>query len=177
MRKCLAAFALLLLLSSASAIDLRLPSTIVVQQEQKEIPVTILNDSGREQDYSIEFLAPFSAVATPSFGTLAEGKSITASLSVKPEESLEGSTYEANLIVKLGQETVSRNIRVIFKEEEKQEGSGTNGLGFFSLAGFSTLSTAIFTPENMLNGFLALIAAVLLIAFIARFVKRLEASK
>ena len=181
MKRSLTAFVLFLLFFSVSAhaIYVKAPSTIIIQQEQRDVPVTIQNDSYVGQDYSIRLLAPFNSVISPSSGYLGSGKGVIASLSITPSEEFEGSTYEATLEVEIGEEKAFRNVRVIFREEEESNGneSETTATGFFTLADFSGFWAGIFSPENVLNGFLGLIAAILLIAFIARFVKRLEAKK
>lgn len=186
---------LALLSLSASAFYLDAPGTIIVQQAQKEVLVSIGNDSAIEQDFSAHFSAPFSSSLSPSIGKIGAGKTIALSLSISPQEALGGSTYNCLLEVQAGGEKISRNISVIFKEKENKsspQGTGTGGnnaAGFFSLAGLSgyaaglsayatglfAYGAGLFTPENALNAALAFIAAILLIAFIARFVKRLEA--
>ncbi len=179
MRKSLLGLALILLLFSvgAHALYLNVASTIVVQDSQKDVPLTIGNDTEAEQDYSVQFYAPFDAIVSPSFGRLGSGKSTISSLSIPRQEDLEGSSYEATLEVRLGQEKAFRRLRVIFKEAGKEPGSATGAdSGLISLAGFYAIA-GVFTPENLLNVFLVFVAAILLIAFIARFVKRLEGSK
>jgi len=180
--KSLTALALFLLLISATAqaIYVKAPATIVVQQEQKDVPIIVRNDSTTEENYSIRLLGPVNAVISPSFGRLSEGQTAISSLSIQPKKSLEGSTYQAILEVEIGEELETRNIKLIFKEEQETEANGTagtDGAGLFSITGFSTLATGLLTFENVLNAFLALVAAVLLIAFIARFTRRLEARK
>lgn len=179
---------LLLLSVSAQAFYIDAPSTIVVQQAQKEVLVAIGNDAAIEQDFSARLSAPFNSSLSPSSGKISAGRTADLILSISPQEALGGSTYNCLLEVQLGEEKASRNISVIFKEKESkgsQQGeTGSSNAGFFSIAWLSAPATGLFsyaagllTPENALNFALALIAAILLIAFIARFVKRLEASK
>ena len=170
---------LLALLSvSAQAFYIDTASTIVVQQAQKEVFVEIGNDAAIEQEFSAYFSAPFNSSLSPSSGKIGAGKTVNLVLSVSPQEKLEGSAYNTLLEVQLGSEKEFRNIRVIFKGANKpQNGSGNGGTGLFPLAGLFSSGAALFTPENALNAALALVAAILLIAFIARFVKRLEAQK
>jgi len=121
-------------------------------------------------------------------------------LSIEPSAELAKSTYEASLEVSLGEEKAFRNVRVMFKEAGKGEdnaegsedsengagtgsdnavesGEGADSTGLFSFGGFSGMLAAVFTLETALNVFLVFVAAILLIAFIARFVKRLEELK
>ena len=164
------------------------PRTIIVQQAQKEVVVAISNDSATEQDFSAHFSAPFGSSLSPSDGKIGAGETATLILSIFPQEALEGSTYNCLLEAQVGGEKISRNISVIFKGKESegmpQGQTGGGNAGFFSMTWFSASATGLFsyaegllTPENALNAALVLVAAILLIAFIARFVKRLEASK
>ncbi len=181
----LAAFALFFVVCSVSSYGLivDVSETIVVKQEQVTVPVSITNDSDATLDYDIELSIPGNASITPPYGSLRPGKKIIASLSISPDNALEGSTYKGSIRVALGEEKATRHVSVLFKEAGEAQPKGDNGgnneepalnpLGFFSLPDL----TGLFSFENMLNAALALIGAVLLIAFIARFVKRLEGGK
>jgi len=169
----LSAFLLLLFSASCQALAVESPATIIVQQEQRDVLVTIRNDSSLEQDYSVGFSGPFDAFASPSFGKIGAGKSAFVTLSVFPNELLAGSTYEGVLEVEIGEEKAFRNVSVVFKEEVPQ-GNGGNKANAFSFAGFASLVGSLFSLENAVNFVLVVIAAVLLIAFIARFVRRVN---
>jgi len=170
---------LLLFSVSAQAFYLDAPGTIIVQQAQKEVLVAISNDSATEQDFSAHFSAPFSSSLSPSNGKIGAGETATLILSISPQENLEGSTYDCLLEVQVGGEEASKNINIIFKGEESEpkNETGNSNAGFFPLTGLFSYAAGLLTPENALNAALVLVAAILLIAFIARFVKRLEASK
>jgi len=165
--------------ASCFAFTVDAPQTIVIGQEPKDFPVTVTNNGETIQDYSAEFFGPFEASITPSFGSIPAGKSTILSLSVTPKEELEGSTYDALLEVTLGEKKAFKNVRVVFKEAEEAQGNDEQETpaGFFSFGEFSAFVFGLFTLENWLNLVLAVAAAILLIAFIARFVKRLEARK
>lgn len=176
MRKCLYALALFLLLFSVSsnALVVDVPGNIIVQQDEKIVDIKIKNDSDYAQDFSVELSIPNASI-DPSEGSLEAGESVTASLSISPEENLAGSTYAGQLRVSMGEEKETREISVMFKEkataEPKEEPAPQPAAGFFALPDLSVF----FTAENALNIVLAIVAAILLIAFIARLVKRLEA--
>jgi len=181
------AFVLFVLVFSSNsyAVSVDIAPTIVVKQAQKDLPLTILNDQDLEEDFSVSVSAPFGTVVSPNSGRIGAGKSTVLTLSILPDESLAGSTYEATLEIELGNEKAFKRISVLFKEEETGneagedpvEGEGETPVGMFSFAEFSGALIGILTFENALNAVLVLIAAILLIAFIARFVKRLEAEK
>ncbi len=174
--KCFAALVLFVLFFSASsnALVVDVPGNIIVQQDEKSVDVKIKNDSDETQDFTIELSIPNASI-DPSEGSLEAGESITALLSISPEENLAGSTYSGQLRVSMGDEKETKEIRVMFKEKQaekpKEEPKQLSPAGFFALPDLS----ALFTLENALNVVLAIIAAILLIAFIARLVKRLEA--
>ena len=182
MHKSLCAIALLLLFCSVSAqaISVDFPSTIIIQQEQKDLPVTIRNDEEIAQEFSARLVAPFDVFVSPSSGSIAAGQSTILSLSISPSEELEGNSFETTLEIQIGEEREFKNVRVIFKkaiEEEEDTAPQSIRTGMFSFADFGNFTVSIFTPENALNAVLAVVAAVLLIAFISRFVKRVEGSK
>jgi len=182
LNKSLCALALFLLFCSvsANAIYVDFPSTIIIQQEQEDFPVTIRNDEEIAQDFSAKISAPFEAIVSPSNGSIAAEKSTILSLSIIPSEELEGNSFETTLEIQIGEEKAFKNVRIIFKEEaetEEEPEVQTIGTGLFSFADFDAFTAIIFTPENALNAFLAVVAAILLIAFISRFVKRVEGSK
>ncbi len=182
MHKSLCAIALILLFCSVSAqaIYINSPSTIIIQQEQKDLPVTIRNDEEIAQDFSAKLIAPFEAFVSPSSGSLAVGQSTILSLSISPSEEFEGNSFETTLEIQIGEETAFKNVRVIFKEtieEEEEIVPQSIGTGLFNFADFGNFTESVFTLENALNAVLAVVAAILLIAFISRFVKRMEESK
>jgi len=163
---------------SAQALYVNVPANIIVQQGQKDVPITIRNDSDFEEDYSISFSIPFNAMVNPSFGTLAAGKTTISTLSIQPDKELEASSYDLTMEVKLGEEKAFRNIKVMFKEDlEEEEEQDISTIGFFSLAGSADFILSLFTYENTINAFLVVVAGILLIAFIARFTRRLEEMK
>jgi hypothetical protein len=176
---------LALLCLGAQALSIGSPGTIIVQQGQKEFAVSITNDSASEQDFSLQFYTPFNTSVSPSSGKIGAGETAIAAITIPRQEELEGSAYNCLIEVRAGGEIASKEINVVFRAEEAAPQGGTeNGgeefptgeIASFTTGLFSAASMA-FTPENALNAVLALFAAILLIAFIARFVKRLEATK
>jgi len=203
LKKCLIALVLLVLMSaSCLAVSVNVPSTIVVGQEQKDVPITVSVNSSRDTDFEASFSSPFNAYLIPSSGTLKGGKAEILTLSISPNKALEGSNYNVVFEAEIGEEKVFRNVRVIFSEEAgtgqgSAEDNGTGpeaGEGFsgssgsetgegviefqaYALAGLYSWVEGLVSFENIVNIVLVVVAAILLIAFIARFVKRLEAEK
>lgn len=183
MRKCFIAIVMLILLStSCFAASVSAPATIIVQQEQKQVSISITNSSDAETaEYQVGFSGLFESVLTPSSGNIAAGETVSLALTIMPDERLEGSSYDIVLEASVGEEKIFKNIRVIFKEAVKEgageETTSEGNTALFSLAGIGSGIGMFFSFENVLNIVLIVAAAILLIAFIARFVKRLEAPK
>lgn len=172
--------AMLLFSMSANALFVKAPANIIVMDKQKDIPIAISNEAGEEQTYRISLSAPIEYTLSPISGTLGAGKTTVITLSISPNKGLVGSTYEGTLEVEMGEKKAFKGISVIYKENEPVEDETpkeANATGFFSIGDYSAAIAGLFMPENAINSILAVVAAILLIAFIARFVKRLEASK
>jgi hypothetical protein len=176
--KSVLALALMLVLFSVAcnAAFVEAPATIVVNEEQKDFDVEIWNEGFGEEDFSVRLFGPFETAVSPSSGSIGAESAVASTVSIMHDEALVGSTFEATLEVELDGQTTSRNVRVMFKDLEEEPASG-NLSGFVSLAGFYGAATTFLSVENMVNLVLVVIAAILLIAFIARFIKRLEVRK
>lgn len=169
------AFVLVLLSAGSHAAFLEAPATVVVNGEQKEFSVIVWNDGLYEADYSLRLFGPFEAAVNPSSGVLAGESAVTSNITILNDDALEGSNFEARLEAKVGEVTIARDVRILFKSSGEEISS--EGSGLISLAGFYGVAVSLFTAENLLNLVLAVVAAVLIIAFVARFIKRLEVRK
>ncbi|MDD5163406.1 MAG: hypothetical protein PHD95_04320 [Candidatus ainarchaeum sp.] len=161
------------LIGSASAFNVDAPGSIIVFDSPRDIWITVANDSPIEQNLDIKFFSP--AVSNLPYvpariGPYSEAK---FAITIFPSNELFGKTYDSTLIVSLGSDKIIRTIGLSFKKTivpVPAPGPPGNGnpisAGLFSLAAFGS--------ENALNIALAFIAAILLIAFIARFVRRLN---
>ena len=101
-------------------------------------------------------------------------------LTIYPDKGLINQSYESTLVIELGSEKIIKTINISFKKAQEQlpekpvpepgidlgEVSGSISSGFASLAFIGS--------ENALNLALVFIAAILLIAFIARFIRRIQ---
>jgi len=169
MKRLFAFSALIVLFASVLAVTVDAPGTIHVYEKAKEAAIYITNQSQSIESFSIEFNAPARFELSASSGSIAAGETKKVYLTIQPDESLNGQTYENMLEVRVGDEKVVRKIRIAFRETNESQGThGTefNPAGFFALPAISS--------GLALNIALAIVAAILLIAFIARFVKRME---
>ncbi len=183
MKKSLIALALFTLLLSlnCSALKVSAPSTIVVETGQKNVPIIIENDSTFNQSFEVSFSAPFEVEITPSQGSIEAAQETVVTFSVSQQPETSGMNYQGTLEVRLGQDKAFRKLDILFKEgrqpilgqdEIPQIPSIENITGLASFAGLYSWAGSLFTIQNLINAVLALVAAILLIAFIARFLKR-----
>ncbi len=188
MLRCLLAFALfaLLLSSGTSALIVDVPENIIIKEGQKQVQISISNDSAEAGQYRVEFLGPVEAGISQSSGEIAAFKTKKVTLSLAAEERLAGQTYESTLVVELGSEREVRKIRLFFRGQAAQGQEVQQGQPGFDLQWLSSGFFPLFNPnsmgsllsfENILNALLAVVAAILLIAFIARLVKRLAVKR
>jgi|TARA_B100002003_G_C13880617_1_gene429934 hypothetical protein len=178
MRYLFALIALMTICTLAYAANVDSPGTVYLYDEAKEISVNIVNSDETAQPFSVEFTAPTPFEVSQESGTVAGNKTKTVSITVFPRSDLVSQTYQSKLEISLGDKKFVKNINLVFRApqgeipptnqvpEEPETTSSTVGL--FALGAMPAL-----TPELAFNVVLGLIAAVLLIAFIARFTKRM----
>lgn len=148
---------------AVSALSLSAPSAVSVRETETRFFATIENTSGTENLLTVSYSAPvqYRLIDVPS--TIAGNNSATIEIVLLPNSELAGTVYASTLTAKLGNETASRQVNIAFEGARKPSAAG-----FFSLA-------SLLSAENALNIALVIIAAILLIAFIARFTKRVSA--
>lgn len=149
---------------ASSAISLNAPSTVTVNGPETRFFATIENTSSSELGLAVFFSspAPHRLVNVPS--TIPANRAAVIEIVLEPTEDRAGTVYASTLTARLGEETASRQITLVFGEAKKTLAVPT---------GLVALETII-SQENTLNIALALTAAILLIAFIARFTKRIS---
>ncbi len=164
-KKQIAVFAATVLFFSliASALSVSIPSNVTGGTEETRFFATIENTSAEEKGLSVSYSSPAKHRLFNVPSTIRANSSATIEIILEPTPELNGAVYSTALTVKLGDETKTRQVNVEFTGTGKQE----TPTGFFALPN-------ILAPENALNILLAIIAAILLIAFIARFTKRIN---
>ncbi len=165
------------LIGSASAFNVDAPGSIIVFDSPRDIWITVANDSPIEQNLDVKFFSP--AISNLPYvpariGPYSEAK---FAITINPSAGLFGKTYESTLVVELGNEKIIRAIVISFKKnpvpEQVPAQQPESNLSFNPVAaGFASL--AVFDSGTALNLALVFIAAILLIAFIARFIRRLR---
>ncbi len=166
--------ALLIICSSVAAVGIDGPSTVYLYEDEKQVVVTINNEESFSQDFEIEAICPTAVGLSKEQGTIAGNSGTNVTFTIQPNTSLVGQTYEGRIEVILGDRKFVKNMRLVFRAEQKQEEKKENENEYNGFSGLFLLPASILTLEFAVNVLLVFIAAVLLIAFIARFVKRLE---
>ena len=180
MSKCLfALMALIMVCVSTQAIEVDSVGTVYIYGEAKEITLEITNTHESAQDFSIEYNAPTQFELSEINGTISGRGAKNVTLKIYPRSDLTGQSYQTKLDVMIGNERFVKKIDLVFREKREEpaddEKDGNRGeenqiipVGLFGL-GLGEIGW-----ELGLNIALIVIAAILLIAFIARFVKRME---
>jgi hypothetical protein len=160
----------LLMATNVSAIRVTIPSEVVVMEGQvTQFPIMIENTSSHEKGLVISYSAPTQNRFLNVPQTIAGGESVEITVELQPNNSLTGSVYTSSVNVKLSDESAVRTNALIFVPAQtintpNTPTPNTPTTGFFSLG--------LVGNDSILNIILILVAAVLLLAFIARFVKR-----
>lgn len=154
------AIALVLLVNNASALSVSAPEKVTVFSTPSSFPVIIENNSSQEHAIRISFSSPTEFEIKNSSGTIPANSSRRIEIILQPKPLLEESTYSSTLNVSLGEEKTAKKIGIAFASPAQKP------TGLFALA--ETVAA-----ENQLDIILIIIAGVLLIAFIARFTKRI----
>ncbi len=186
----IALISLILIFGSATASVSEVPRYVDLSNEEKEISFTLSNDSSLGKNLEIEVYVPtnFKIIEKPEF--IGPNESEEVKILFYPNEDLYGTNYESTLIILLGSEKIEKKINFSFvkpeaKEEEEEPEEEREGIisGFVGLLSLPSLGeidfegiSALINWELALDVFLVLVAAILLIAFIARIVTRLESS-
>jgi len=147
------------------------PSTLDFYNKQQTITFRVSNTADSAKRVSVEFLSPMDAnIAAPV--SIAGKGDANVSITLYPTEGLIGQNYESTLVVRVGEEETRKVVKIFFNPAKPAGFGGidSNALNVSGLVGFfSTPNT-----ELALTIVLAIIAAILLIAFIARLVRRFQ---
>ena len=167
--------ALALLVSGVSAMELKtyVGNPVYVFDSPKEITIVVENRSSVSKELQINFAtsADYDIAEYPS--ELKPHESRKVFITIYPEENFEGSVFESKLIIKLGNETQVKNMIIKFRETDN---SGEDASEVALASGFFTLFSAVDNgglPALVFDVLLVVVAAILLIAFISRYTRRI----
>ncbi|MBI4053255.1 MAG: hypothetical protein HY394_04415 [Candidatus Diapherotrites archaeon] len=182
-KKLLALLFFVCLASAAFAFSVNVPGSITLFNESRDVSVKVFNDSFSEKGLEANFFSPFNYSVIGAPKSVKAQSSAQFTLRVYPAPGLENTYQSASLEVWLGGEKKVVPVTIAVKEKDSgtvsvsgskpvtanDSGSASQG----PASGLFSLGTA-FTADSDLavNLALVLIAAVLLIAFIARFTNR-----
>ena len=166
------ALAILVLANTVSAFELDAPNPVYIFDSEKEITLTIKNTSNENKDLRFAFYAPVKyEIDRIPLQVNAQSYQIVK-IKFYPDEKLVGSSYSILLSVALDEDEIVKNMKIYYRGE-LPEGTGyvpgSFSSGFFSFAGASLAGSGL-----LVDIILVIIAAVLLIAFISRYTKRMQ---
>lgn len=172
----LLAVAVLFLVFNASALSVsNIPSSINFFEQTKELRFDVLNNSDFEQPLNIELFSPIRyRIANSIPATLLPGERAQIVLQLFPQKAAVNTQYKSTLYTTLGDETEKREITMFFDANPKalyiaQNQNTNQAIGASALAILGDANAG----EFWINFILIIIAAILLIAFIARMNRRM----
>lgn len=175
-------FALVLASAMAFAFEQEFPENVKVLSDRTDLSFVVSNDSPQDIDFAVELFVPSNYQFTGLPKILRANSSKEIFLTIFSKSNLDGLTYNGKVVFYAGNETVSKNFSISYGEPKAAvvnigSGQPTDGnvsdLNNSAIAAFAgLLSRPNF--EFLLIIVLVIIAAILLIAFIARFVKRIS---
>ncbi len=181
-------FALLLMASAVNAEILDFPTEVRFHERPVELSFKVANDTPQAQPLSVDVqVVPFTVISEPP--SLAPGETGEVRLRLVPPGDLLGSTYQSLVSISLGGQVTRKNILLVFEPAEEATPAAApevapateapkaeqaqNPLESASAAAAAfVVLPKIALDEGLLNAVLAVIAALLLISFIARLTKR-----
>lgn len=167
----LAVIALLLLVlfsTKGFALQMNAPESIIVS-DRNVLTVDLVNDSNRVADISVKFFSPskYEITAPTKLNPNSSGK---AKITIFNDALLE-QEVNATIEARVGKEIVQKEVRIVFTRSRLGD-IGANLAGMFSFAAFGAETQAFTLGDWFAFWILVIIAAVLVIAFVARLGRR-----
>lgn len=164
-------FIIVLFSSKAFAFSVTAPESIVVG-DNSSFYVDITNNSTKTADLKVNFFAPISVqVSAPR--TIAPNETITAKVTLSNNKFTSSTQINSILEVTLDQETKQKQIALTFTENKNSSNSLNAAFaGLFSFTDFTLELGKFSLLEWMAFWVMIFIAAILLVAFIARIKNR-----
>jgi len=161
-------------------------SYLTFYEDSKTLSFEVENDSGQMQNLNIKVFSPVAYEITGNKNLLENGEKALIEITFFPNNKLLNSSYQGTILIELGREKTQKTISMNFYEksdfeetekiEEENKAEENNVLEGIALTGNSVLAgfSKLFDPVNIA---LTLIAAVLLLLFVSRLVKKLNEGK
>ncbi|HIH16865.1 MAG TPA: hypothetical protein HA252_05670 [Candidatus Diapherotrites archaeon] len=163
--------ALLLVVTTIRAEVLELPAEVQFSGQPVELSFKVRNEAFQALPVQVDVqVVSFKVLRKPDLVQPGEVQEIR--LQLQPRNDLLGSTYQSTITVKMGAQETRKEVKFVFGEAPKQAPK-KNALPPATPkapTAFAVLPLAF--NEFMMNLGLALLAAILLISFIARLTKR-----
>ncbi len=172
LKKLISILMLICFLITASALTIEAPEVVEVNSQEVYFLVNITNESENSANLKVNFYAPTETQVSSSKFLAKESKT-TAKIFVK-NNFTEYTEINSKLEVYFGTELVEKQVLLKFYPQANPAQITGAFTAFFSLGNFFEDFTNFSTLEYGLMFLLILVAAVLLVAFIARVIKRVE---
>ncbi len=177
------ALMLLLFFSFSNALVVRAPNEVTISEKQNSFEIYIYNDSQQMKNLNLQINMPVEYTLRNMPNIIAPKNSANIIVVVDYNEKFALQNYKANIEINAGDERIIHEFKLKFapKEEkvkvivvEKEEKETKKETNLSQLSGMFLLPLEISFNELILDIILVIIAAVLLIAFISRYIKRLH---
>ena len=178
-QKILVLISLLVIIGSVSAMTVTMPSNIYIFDKKIEVSLVVENHTDSDQSFAMYFYGPADYEFRDVPATIEANDFARIRVIFYPNQELAGQQYETSLITQIGNETITKKVTLIFRDRTETAGAGSSStVGTSAGTGAFTGTTGFFTAsapslELGMNVILIIIAAILLIAFISRFTKRM----
>ena len=152
------------LITTANALTFNELNTAEIKGDNYTLEFEITNPTNKTQTLQAN-------IASPTKTKLEYNKTIkpnqiqTIKIQFQDTKKLIGEKYSSEIQIKIGNKTYKKNITLLFQEKKPNQIQ-------LNLAGLATITPIAI--ELSINLFLTLIAAILLISFLARFIKRVK---
>ena len=174
---------LLLVFNFSDALVMRAPNEVTISEKQNSFEIYIYNDSQQMKNLNLQINMPVEYTLRNMPNVIAPKNSANIIVVVDYNEKFALQNYKASIEINAGNERIVHEFKLKFapKEEkvkvivvEKEEKETKKETNLSQLSGMFLLPLEISFNELILDIILVIIAAILLIAFISRYIKRLH---
>ena len=175
----------LLLFTSSFALVVRAPNEVIVSSKNHSFDIYIYNDSEKIKNVSLKLNLPVEYTLKNMPSVIGGKNSANVTVAVDYDERLAMQKYACSLEVETENEKIKHEftlkfapaeekVKVVVVEVEKEAEEKSENNALKTATAMLTMPLNMDSYELLVDIILALIAAVLLIAFISRYVKRLH---
>lgn len=163
---------MVLLISSMAFARIDADDSFAITESNKTITFSVTNtDVHNALPLRLTLAGPFASTMSPFPDALSPGETKTFTATIATHPNLEGQTYRASIVAKVGSQTQVKPIQLTFQNVTEATDEEDNGAtGFFGLGAINAAALS----EGALNAILIVVLIVIVIAVIARVYKRVS---